>query len=72
MMGTILRVCRNVAHWRNAAMALRWTGAAMQEAAKGFRRPKAHKQLPALPAALLAIQAQQDRDSVVAPEAVAA
>ena len=63
MMGTILRVCRNVAHWRNAAMALRWTGAAMQEAAKGFRRLKAHKQLPVLQAALLAIQAQQDRYS---------
>jgi hypothetical protein len=29
-------------------MAMRWTAAAMQEAAKGFRRLKAHKQLPAL------------------------
>ena len=26
-------------------MAMRWTAAAMQEAAKGFRRLKAHKQL---------------------------
>jgi len=42
MMGTIRRVCRNVKHWRSAAMALRWTGAAMQEAAKGFRRVKGH------------------------------
>ena len=33
-------------------MALRWAGAAMQEAAKGFRRLKAHKQLPLLKAAL--------------------
>lgn len=72
MMGTIRRVCRNVKRWRNAAMALRWTGAAMQEAAKGFRRLKAHKQLPVLRAALLAIQAQQDGDSGVASEAVAA
>ncbi len=72
MMGTIRRVCRNVKHWRNAAMALRWTGAAMQEAAKGFRRLKAHKQLPVLQAALRAIQAQQDVHSAVAPEAVAA
>ena len=39
-------------------MALRWTGAAMQEAAKGFRRLKAHKQLPTLRAALLAHQAR--------------
>ena len=71
-MGTIRRVCRNVKHWRNAAMAPRWTGAAMQEAAKGFRRLKAHKQLSVLRAALRAIQAQQDGDSVVAPEVVAA
>ena len=39
-------------------MALRWTGAAMIEAAKGFRRLKAHKQLPSLRAALLAHQAR--------------
>ena len=45
MMGSIRRVCRNVKRWRDAPMALRWTGAAMQEAAKGFRRLKAHKQL---------------------------
>lgn len=34
-------------------MALRWTSAAMLEAAKGFRRLKAHKQLPVLRQALL-------------------
>jgi len=39
-------------------MALRWTGAAMIEAAKGFRRLKAHNQLPSLRAALLAHQAE--------------
>jgi putative transposase len=54
MMGTIRRVCRNVKHWRDASMALRWTAAAMQEAAKGFRRLKACKQLPLLRAALAA------------------
>lgn len=54
MMGTIRRVCRNVKRWRNAAMALRWTAAGMIEAAKGFRKLKAHKQLPALPSALAA------------------
>jgi transposase-like protein len=52
VMGTVRRVCRNVKHWRSASMALRWAGAAMQEAAKGFRRLKAHKQLPLLKAAL--------------------
>ena len=54
MNGTIRQVCRNVKRWRDAKMALRWTGAAMLEAAKGFRRLKAHKQLPILRAALAA------------------
>jgi hypothetical protein len=52
VMGTVRRVCRNVKRWRSASMAMRWTAAAMQEAAKGFRRLKAHKQLPALRSAL--------------------
>ena len=52
LMGTVRRVCRNVKFWRSPSMALRWTGAAMQEAVKGFRRLKAHKQLPLLKDAL--------------------
>ncbi len=52
VMGTLRRVCRNVKYWRSPSMALRWAGTAMQEAAKGFRRLKAHKQLPLLKAAL--------------------
>ena len=52
VMGTVRRVCRNVKHWRSPSMAMRWTAAAMIEAKKGFRRLKAHKQLPALRAAL--------------------
>jgi transposase-like protein len=58
MNGTIRQVCRNVKRWRDAGMALRWTGAAMLEAAKGFRRLKARKQLPILRAALTAHQAR--------------
>ena len=58
VMGTVRRVCRNVKRWRNAAMALRWTAAGMLEAAKGFRRLKAHKQLPILRAALVAHHAK--------------
>jgi hypothetical protein len=54
MMGSVRRVCRNVRRWRDASMALRWTAAAMTEAAKGFRRLKAKRQLPQLRAALLA------------------
>jgi putative transposase len=58
MMGTVRRVCRNVKRWQNTDMALRWTAAGMMEAAKGFRRLKAHKQLPILKAALAAHQAK--------------
>ncbi len=54
IMGSVRRVCRNVKRWRDASMALRWTAAAMIEAAKGFRRLKAKSQLPKLRAALLA------------------
>ena len=58
MNGAIRQVCRNVKRWQDASMALRWTSAAMLEAAKGFRRLKAYKQLPTLRAALLAHQAK--------------
>ena len=59
VMGTVRRVCRNVKRWRNASMALRWTAAGMMEATKGFRRLKAHKQLPILKAALARSAKQQ-------------
>ena len=49
MMGTIRRVTRNVKRWRNGNMALRWVAAGMIEAAKGFRKLKAHKQLDTKP-----------------------
>jgi putative transposase len=58
MNGTIRQVCRNVKRWQDAKMALRWTAAGMMEAAKGFRRLKAHKQLPILRAALAAHRAK--------------
>src|ERR1700720_3543059 len=72
MMGSIRRVCRNVKYWRDAPMALRWTGAAMQEAAKGFRRLKAHKQLPVLRQALAALQEQNNSSTALVPDTVAA
>ena len=64
MNGTIRRVCHNVKHWQDATMALRWTSAGMLEAAKGFRRLKAYKQLPILRGALAAHQAKH----VINPE----
>ena len=72
VMGTVRRVCRNVKRWRSASMALRWTAAAMQEAAKGFRRLKAHKHLPALRAALAAHQQRGSTHGVLARQANAA
>jgi putative transposase len=73
MMGSIRRVCRNVKHWRDAPMALRWTAAAMQEVAKGFRRLKAHKQLPMLRAALARLQTEQpDQQPALEQHAAAA
>ena len=66
------RVCRNVKHWRDAAMALRWTGAAMLEAAKGFRRLKAHRQLPTLKAALAAHGARHTIKPVLERQTAAA
>jgi putative transposase len=71
MMGTIRRVCRNVKRWRDAQMAVRWTAAAMLEAAKGFRRLKACKQLPALRAALAAHQAKH-KHAELEPKTIAA
>src|SRR5215470_13222812 len=52
LMAVLRTVCRNVKRWRDARMALRWTGTAMLEAEKSFRRLKAHRQLPILKAAL--------------------
>ena len=72
MNGTIRRVCRNVKRWKNASMALRWTGAAMMEAAKGFRRLKAFKHLPALRATLAAHQIKHTRNSNIEDQALAA
>jgi putative transposase len=72
MLGTVRRVCRNVKRWRNASMALRWTAAAMQEAAKGFRRLKACKQLPLLRAALVAHQSKHVGETTLEPDALAA
>lgn len=72
MMGSIRRVCRNVKRWRDASMALRWTGAAMLEAAKGFRRLKAHRQLPVLRSALAKLQAQHSGKPVLEQNAMAA
>jgi len=72
MNGTVRQVCRNVKRWQDASMALRWTSAAMLEAAKGFRRLKAYKQLPILRAALLAHQRKHTANPTLDQQAAAA
>ena len=71
MMGTIRRVTRNVKRWRSGTMALRWVAAGMVEAAKGFRKLKAHRQLSLLRSALIARQERLAK-STVAPASRAA
>ena len=72
MNGAIRQVCHNVKRWQDASMALRWTSAAMLEAAKGFRRLKACKHLPDLRAALAAHQIKHTLSPNLEQQAVAA
>jgi putative transposase len=72
MMGTIQRACRNVKRWRDGSMALRWTAAAMQEAAKDFRRLKAYRHLPMLRTALAAHQSKHADHNKLEPDTLAA
>ena len=72
LMAVLRQVCRNVKRWRDARMALRWTGTAMLEAKKTFRRQKAHKQLPVLRAALLRHQQALLGDQPIASKNLAA
>jgi putative transposase len=65
LMAVLRQVCRNVKRWRNARMALRWTGTAMLEAKKTFRRLKAYKHLPVLRVALL-----RHQQAVLADQAI--
>ena len=51
-------VKRNVKRWRGGTMVLRWVAAGVLEAAKGFRRVKGCKEMPALVTALRARDAR--------------
>jgi putative transposase len=44
--------CRNVKHWRNGNMALRWAAAVLLDAQKRFYRMRGHAELPMLVEAL--------------------
>jgi transposase-like protein len=54
------RITRNVKRWRDGTMVVRWIGAALKEAANGFRRLRGYKGMPALIAALRAQDAKLD------------
>jgi putative transposase len=54
------RITRNVKRWRDGTMVVRWIGAALQEAAKGFRRLRGYKGMPTLITALRAQDAKLD------------
>jgi transposase-like protein len=41
-------LCRNVKHWQNENMAVRWAGSVLLEAEKRFYRMKGHRELPML------------------------
>jgi putative transposase len=43
---------RNVTHWRDGQMVLRWTAAGLLNAQRSFRRVRSYKQMPQLVAAL--------------------
>jgi len=54
MNGGVRRTTKNVRRWRGGKMVLRWVGAALSEAQKGFRRLKGHAGMPKLVAFLRA------------------
>jgi len=46
------KFCRNVKHWKNANMVLRWGGTMLRKAEKQFRRVKGYRTIPSLVATL--------------------
>jgi len=62
MIESMISICRdhakNVKHWQDGQMALRWCAAGMLEAGKQFRRVNGHLHLPALHTALGRVTAQ--------------
>ena len=58
----MISICRehakNVKHWQDGQMALRWCAAGMVEAAQQFRRVNGHLHLPQLRAELQRVAAE--------------
>jgi hypothetical protein len=60
---------RNVTHWRDGQMVLRWTAAGLLNAQRSFRRVKGYKQMPQL---VTALYRHAHPDTVHRPETVGA
>jgi transposase-like protein len=69
--GNIRRITRRVKTWRGGTMILRWVGAAVYEAAKGFRRFRGYQDLKKLAAALQAHTSRLTKGVDVPARAVA-
>lgn len=54
--GRVRDTSRRVKRWRNGKMVLRWVGASLSEAEKGFRRLRGYRSMPKLVAALRALE----------------
>jgi transposase-like protein len=67
--GSIRRTTRNVKRWQGGTMVLRWVGAALHEAAKGFHRLKGHAGMPKLVAFLRANDSRLDEAVAARPKA---
>jgi hypothetical protein len=50
-----------VKRWRDGLMVVRWVGAALHEAVRGFRRVKGHREIPTLRAALAKLDKETQR-----------
>jgi transposase-like protein len=57
--GSVTHYQRNVKHWRDGAMVMRWAGAALREAQAHFNRVHGHRDLKRLETALDAIRAKE-------------
>jgi putative transposase len=61
----IRQIARRVKRWRGGEMVLRWVGAGVWEAQRGFRRLKGHASMPKLISALAALDhARQSKKPV--------
>lgn len=68
MNGAVAHHTRNVRRWRDGHMLLRWIGAALTEAQRGFRRVRGHRDLAKLCAAL---ERHRDAQNVIIERKVA-